>query len=188
MAELRQRIVRRCRLLTWIPCLVLVAWGCDSPVGLVELNWQFVDASASDQVQPTCELAATDTAGNTTVAIRMRLTVSRYDDTCDDPPNQPECIVAQETFACDRERGTLDNVPATDDPYMMMVDALVDPAGGEGAFVPPSDCVATPAPRLRTVEGGRISDLAVYQVVIHAFDQDGGSGGRYDLETCGASP
>lgn len=164
----------------------LVVTSCGSPEGLVELNWHFVDASASDTITPTCHVDARDAIGSRDMALRVRLTVSRADDECNDPALAEECIVAQEVFACDRERGTLDNVPASDEPYMMTVDVLAYPDRDDAVFEPPTTCVTTPGPRTRSVEAGRIADLGVYEIVVHTVDLSAGYKGRYNLESCGA--
>jgi hypothetical protein len=165
--------------------LAISALSCGEPEGLIELNWQFVDVSASDRVTPTCHVNARDSNGSRDLALRVRLTVSSAEEDCAEMALTDECIVAQEVFACDRERGTLDNVPASDEPYLLTVDVLADPDRDEPTFVPPPTCVATPGPRSRSIEAGRIADLGVYEIVVHALDLNGGFKGRYNLENCG---
>ena len=160
--------------------------SCDQVVGIIELHWQLVDQSVSRKILPSCELAATDSDGRRTLGLRVRLTVSLHNEACKELADQPECIVVQKLFSCDRARGTLIDVPGSgEDDYLMTVELLVDPGQGESPFVPPLECVSTPGPVKRQVHAGRITDLSVYQIIVHAIDLDQGK--AYDLERCGPS-
>ena len=166
-------------------CLGLV--GCTPDVGLVELNWTFVDRQArpfvpSDLRKDTCAIPAQDEHGSTTADLIVQLTLSHPDlssgastDVC----RAPGCA----RFSCGRRRGTVDDVPASDDPYVMSVDVLVVPARGNEFLAPPR-CIAVPGPRRRNINGGALTDLSVYQFVVHNIDAESDEASRLDLEQC----
>jgi hypothetical protein len=54
----------------------------------------------------------------------------------------------------------------------MIVEAMVDPTD-TSPFVPISSCLTAPGPRVRQVRPGRITDLELYQFVVHAIDNQG---------------
>jgi hypothetical protein len=94
--------------------------------------------------------------------------------------------VTEATFDCDRFRGLIPELPSSEDPYLMHVEVRVSPDGGD-PFTAAPDCIAAPGPRARTVRPGRITDLAVYQLVIDATRFDPGASEldrRLDVEAC----
>ena len=67
----------------------------------------------------------------------------------------------------------------------MDVDVVVNPRSG-APFVPDPDCVSVPGTRIRDVEAGGTTDLAVYQLVVHAIDPTASQDvdRRFDLVGC----
>lgn len=152
---------------------LLLTGACTADTGVLELNWAFVD----DQIEPiypagyerdTCDL--TGRVGDTERLYDMRVRVRISDPTCEGGPGDPECRVLDPlVFPCNRARGTEMEVPASDEDLRFDVDVVVVPRGG-GAFVPTDECVTHPGPRLRPVPEGLVTDLAVYQLVVHGID------------------
>lgn len=158
--------------------------GCTPDIGQVELNWMFVDRNASpfipsDLRKDSCAIPAQDADGQTSADLIVQLTLSEPD--CPGGPAAESCQIAFRRSKCDRRRDTLDDVPASDDPYLMSVDIMVVPARGN-RFLAPAGCIAVPGPRRRRVDGGALTDLSVYQFVVHNMDLDETS--RLDLEQC----
>jgi hypothetical protein len=152
--------------------------SCSDGNGIVEVYWQFNDADLRRVypvgVEPdTCEL---ESQSGVRYDLRVRLTIVANTQTCIDDWNDPGCeVIEQLLFPCNRSRGTALEVPpsATDDEddpgYLMIVETMVDPTD-TSAFVPDSSCVTGPGPRVRQVRPGRITDLELYQFVVHAID------------------
>ncbi|GEM_PF-5306299 len=184
-ADLARRIRATLGLIAAITTSAVIT-GCDDSVGMVELDWKLTDSTGSRRLHPSCDIAANDANGVRNVALQVRLTISSTAGDCEHPADtalQPGCIVAQKVFPCDRYRGTIKDVPAADDAYLMTVDVLVQPDRGEPRFVPGPRCISVPGPRSRRIEAGRISSLAVYQLIVHSVDLERHS--RYDLQNCG---
>jgi hypothetical protein len=162
--------------------LVLPLLGsCSDGDGIVEVYWQFVDVELQRVypagVEPdTCEL---ESQGGVRYDIRVRLTIVENTPSCMDDWSNVDCQVVEPiVFPCNRSRGTALSVPpsaaddGTDPGYLMVVEALVDPTD-TSAFVPDSNCVAGPGPRVRQVRPGRITDLEIYQFIVSAIDNQG---------------
>ncbi len=114
----------------------------------------------------------------------MRLSIY---DACDAEQSVADCEpLVRTTFDCNRFRGYLPEVPSSEDPYLMHVDVRVNPRS-EPPFSAGAACVAVAGSRERSIRPGRITDLAVYQLVVDAlaFDPDSGQlDDRLDLEAC----
>jgi hypothetical protein len=171
------------------------AWACGADTSIVELDWAFVDYNGEPifpggsiiQNRDTCSLDGRDALGTTPYALNVALVIEDVDcleDLAEEGSTDTSaCEVAREAFDCDRARGAITGVPISDDPYLMRVEVWADPAGAEEeAFRVDSSCIAVPGPRTRKVEGGRITDLAVYQLVAHAIELD--TGVLLDLPGC----
>lgn len=165
-----------------IASLVLGLLGsCSDGNGIVEVYWQFDDAELRRiypvGVEPdTCEL---ESQSGVRYDLRVRLSIVENTPTCSANWEAPGCpLVEQQTFPCNRSRGTALEVPpsATDDEtdpgYLMIVEAMVDPTD-TAAFVPDPSCLTGPGPRVRQVRPGRITDLELNQFVVHAVDNQG---------------
>ena len=61
-----------------------------------------------------------------------------------------------------------------------VVEALIDPTDTP-AFVPVSECIRSPGPRVRKVSPGRITDLELQQFIITQPDLTAGTA---DLDAC----
>ena len=155
---------------------LIVTGGCAEGVGMVEVYWQFEDRNL-DRIFP--QGAERDTCSFTSTSgirydLRVRLSVVENTEACATTPDDPGCqIIDPVVFPCNRQRGTADPVPisangdGSDDGYLMIVEALFDPTDGP-AFVPNTDCMTGPGPRVRKVRPGRITDLEVYEFIVEA--------------------
>ncbi len=152
---------------------LLLGGACTADTGVLELNWAFVDAQL-DPIYPsgyerdTCDFTGRTGSEERLYDLRVRLRIS--DPACEGGPGDPECrLLDPIVFPCNRARGTEMEVPASDTDLRFDVDVVVVPRGG-GTFVPKDECVTHPGPRLRPVPEGLVTDLAVYQLVVHAID------------------
>ena len=175
------------------------AWACGADTSIVELDWAFVDYNGEPifpggsiiQNRDTCALDGRDELGTTPYALNVALVIEDLaclEDLADaGSVDTTTCEVARETFDCDRARGAITGVPISDEPYLMRVEVWADPEGPEAEpFEVDSSCIAIPGPRTRKVEGGRITDLAVYQLVANGIEL-GDSPRLLDLSGCRAS-
>lgn len=189
----------------------LLAWavgsGCAEPSGIVELDWSFVDSQGEAifpggkilETPDTCSLAGRDAQGSRDYQLQVRLVVrdQACEETLDEAGGESggesgggvdtsACEVASEFFGCDRARGALTEVPPSGDlPYVLDVEVWATPRGETApAFQVRPQCIAVPGPRARKVQAGRITDLAVYQLVAYGIDLDDASAGGLDLVGC----
>ena len=179
--------------------LLAATSACTSDSAIVELDWNFVDHDGEPifpggsiiNNRDTCALDGVGATGLTTYALIVSLVIE--DTRCladfeDMPMDDPAaCEVARESFDCDRARGAVTGVPVSDAPYLMSVEVFADPAGDEEPFLVDPTCIAVPGPRTRKVQSGRITDLAVYQLVAHGIKLDDAEAGQLDLPGCRAS-
>jgi hypothetical protein len=158
--------------------------------GVVELNWAVVDRDG-DAIFPagqfmasgdTCDLPAT--RGGASVRYDLEVELDICDQSCDAGCDAEECqVVAPMRYPCTVARATEPEVPASDDPYLFQVRAVIATTGADCVdHVPP--CIATPGPRERTVHRGLVTDLQVFQIVVNA---DTDAGDPLDLEACGCA-
>jgi len=183
---------------------LLFSLSCGANTAIVELDWAFIDRDG-EPIFPggaillnrdTCALTGQDQNGARTYALNVALVIedlacAEADEVeaetggAADPAN---CEIARELFDCDRARGAITGVPVVDEPYLMRVEVWADPQGAdEPAFEVDTDCIAVPGPRTRRVEGGRITDLAVYQLVANGIEQDDPASGQLNLSACRVS-
>ncbi len=173
--------------------------ACAEPAGIVEIDWAFVDRNAAAifpggpilETPDTCALSGRDSQGTRDYALQVRL-IAR-EEICGGESETGEtgetsdesCIVREAYFGCDRARGALTDVPPSDAPYIFELEVWATPAGesAPGFAIDPA-CIAVPGPRTRRVEAGRITDLAVYQLVANAIDLDDPVSGGLDLVGC----
>lgn len=160
--------------------------SCSSGDGLVEVNWQFEDASL-ERIFPqgsrgdTCEFPS---ASGIRYDLAVQLTIAENSDACANGWEDPSCVVVeQRQFDCARSRGTATSVAVSaegdaDPGYLMFVEPLIDPTD-TAAFVPNSSCVGRPGPRVRRVLPGRITDLEVVQFVFLVSDAS-----PIDIDSC----
>ena len=169
--------------------LALITLGaCSEGDGIVEVAWQFDDAGL-ERVFPQGERADTCEFSSASVRFNLvvRLRILENSAACAADPNADDCAeVLAETFPCYRYRGTAETVPISatpegdDDGYLMIVEALIDPTDTP-AFVPVSECIRSPGPRVRKVSPGRITDLELQQFIITQPDLTAGTA---DLDAC----
>ena len=173
-----------------LACPLAAAGGCTVDTGVVELNWAFVDRDG-DPIFPAgqfsvgrgdaCGLAGR--RGTASVDIDLEVQLDLCDADCDGDCEGDCRIVPAERPACDSARTTLTDVPASSDPYLFFVRAVVVTPQAE-CVAPPPDCIAVPGPRQRTVERGLVTDLQVWQLVV---DLDNAADEPLDLEACGCA-
>ncbi len=183
-----------------VPLLLAAALigGCADPTGSVELAWVFVDRDG-DPIYPggvfslederdTCDLAGQIGQQSTRYDLRVQLEICDPD--CAAGCDADECLVAEpRRFGCNTARGNEPQVPASDTPYRFTVRPVISIAGfdTECRDALPT-CLAVPAPRERTVQGGLVVDLQVYEILVdidrtatEAQERD------LDLEDCGCA-
>lgn len=170
--------------------------GCGRDEGLVEVYWQFEDATL-ERVYPlgyrvdTCGFS--DPSG-AKFDLRIQLTIVHYTEACAADHTDPACqVVEPQLFDCGRARGTATGVPpssedasaASSDPgYLMLIEPVIVPEVGD-AFVPTSTCIGRPGPRVRRVRPGHIADLELHEFILHALDPTAeGDLKLIDLEAC----
>jgi len=158
--------------------------------GVVELNWVVKDRDG-DAIFPagqfmasgdTCNLTAT--SGGARVSYDLRVQLEICDTTCAGGCADEDChVIPTETYPCTVARASERDVPASSDPYLFTVRAIV--AGpGEDCVAPEPTCIATPGPRERRVQRGLVTDLQVFEIVI---DADVDASDPLDLEACGCA-
>jgi hypothetical protein len=175
--------------------------SCGANTAIVELDWAFVDndgepifpGGAILSNRDTCSLTGVDENGTQTYALNVSLVIE--DAACVDASGDlgdtgggtaaEDCEVAREQFDCDRARGAITGLTVSEEAYLMRVEVWARSHGdGEASFLVDTSCIAVPGPRTRRVEAGRITDLAVYQLVAHGIDQDDSVAGGLDLPGC----
>jgi hypothetical protein len=169
---------RKLALISTLAAALLGAAGCTEGEGLVELYWEFEDYQLNrifpqGAAHDTCEFTS---ASGIRYDLRVRLSIVENSPACAEDPQASGCsIIEPITFPCNRARGTADAVPVSarddgsDPGYLMIVEALIDPTDGP-AFVPNSECLVGPGPRVRKVRPGRITDLEVYQFIVRIVE------------------
>jgi hypothetical protein len=158
--------------------------------GVVELNWVVVDRDGEAIFPAGQFMASGDTCdlpgrrGDASVRYDLEVELGICDPSCDAGCNADECqIVAPTRYPCSVARGTDRNVPASEDPYLFTVRAVIAAPGGECRELEPP-CIATPGPRERTVLRGLVTDLQVFQIIVNS---DIDAGDPLDLEACGCA-
>jgi len=170
--------------------LLVTTGACSLDTGVVEINWAVVDRDG-DAIFPagqfmasgdTCDLPAI--RGDETLRYDLEVELDICDPACAAGCDAEECqIVPPKRHDCTVARATDRDVPASEDPYLFMLRAvIVAPDGDCIDHVPP--CIATPGPRERTVQRGLVTDLQVFQIIVNAdIDADD----PLDLEACGCA-
>lgn len=161
--------------------------ACGDDEGFVEMNWMFLDTNLDGLTYPdgdrddTCDLTGVDGDGQPVdFSLSVRLTIERSNCVAD-------CIVREETFGCERLRGTITDVPDSGgEPYTMRARAIVSPGDGSPPFVPVESCVAGPGPRYRNMAAGQTVDLQVMQFIAYGYDASATPerDGYLDLAAC----
>jgi hypothetical protein len=162
----------------------------DIDSGVVELNWAFVDRDG-DPIFPAGqfsfgELDACDLPGRSggrRVDVDFEIQLNICEASCDGSCDGDCRVMPSERPGCDAARATLTEVPASADPYLFFVRAVIVAPSGE-CVDPPPDCIAVPGPRERTVQRGLVTDLQVLQLAVD-IDKDGDD--ALDLEACGCA-
>jgi hypothetical protein len=158
--------------------------------GVVELNWSVVDRDGEAIFPAGQFMASGDTCdlpgrrGGATVKYDLEVELAICDASCAAGCGADECQIVEPTrYPCSVARGTDRDVPASEDPYLFTVRAVVaTPDGDCSDLVPP--CIATPGPRERAVHRGLVTDLQVFQIIVNAdIDADE----PLDLEACGCA-
>jgi len=163
--------------------------GCAEGEGIVEVYWQFEDAQLRRIYPPGARPDTCDFTSSAGVAydLRVRLSVVENTDACASQSDDPACqVIEPKLFPCDRFRGTANPVPisatadGTDPGYLMVVEAMIVPEGGE-PFVPDPSCMLGPGPRVRKVRPGRATDLEVWQFIVSAVTTEDYA---LDIDSC----
>ena len=159
--------------------LVFALNSCQTNQGWIELDWVFVDKSLKPvfpggKKDNVCGLIGAEQAGESaTISYDLGVRLNRYP--CAESTNPEECLLrtrSTDLFKCDRARGTVEQTSSGSDGYLIEVQVIAKPKQGSPFIVRPS-CIAVPGPRYRKVQGGTITDLAVYQIVLHrGLDKD----------------
>ena len=181
----------RLRAPLWTAIVASGASACSlEDTGVVELNWSVVDRDGK-AIFPagqfmasgdTCDLAGR--RGDAIVRYDLEIELGICDPSCAAGCTADECqIVPPNRSPCTVARATDRDVPASEDPYLFTVRAVIAaPDRDCTELVPP--CIATPGPRERTVSRGLVTDLQVFQIIV---DTDIGAGDPLDLEACGCA-
>ena len=156
--------------------------ACAQAEGSVEIRWVLVDANLErifpgDAANTSCALEdwlrARGPAGpHTRVAARVRLLGYECADTATTGDGQTfPCPAAEpiidERFDCALSGAVVTRIPALDDAIVWVMQVEVD--DGTGAALVASDrCISIPGPRQRKIVPGSITDLELYQLVVHA--------------------
>lgn len=161
--------------------------GCTVDSGVVELNWAFVDRDG-DPIFPAGQFSvgrgdACDLPGSGGVDLDLEIELDICDASCGGSCDGDCRITEPERGHCDSARATLRDVPASEDPYLFFLRAVIVTPASECTAVP-SDCIAVPGPRERTVRRGLVTDLQVLQLVV---DVDLDADEALDLEDCGCA-
>jgi hypothetical protein len=182
---------RACASLWWWVAMSGSASACSlEDTGVVEFNWSVVDRDG-DAIFPAGQfMASGDTCdlpgvrGDTRLDYDLQVELGICDASCAAGCTADECQIVQPSrYPCTVARATDRDVPASEDPYLVIVRAVIATADGVCTeLVPP--CVATPGPRERTVHRGLVTDLGVFQIVV---DTDIDAGDPLDLEACGCA-
>ncbi|MBK6922247.1 MAG: hypothetical protein IPH07_32955 [Deltaproteobacteria bacterium] len=170
-------------------CAVLPLLLCACQAGgVVELNWAFVDRDGdpifpgglfTPQLRDACDMPARRGTASAKIDLGVELAICDVDCAGD---CEGDCRIAEpERFACDVARTTLNDVPASSQPYLFVLRAVITGAG-DPCVAPPPSCIAVPGPRERSVAQGQVTDLQVFQI---AVDIDRGGDDTLDLEACG---
>ena len=126
--------------------VALLLSGCvDVAGGAVEARWDLRDA-----------LATRIDCARATVA-QMRFALTPADGGIDPCDVEPRCI-----FACDRGVGTTPFV-IPEGQYSM----VLRPLDGSGQALGPEQGITTPAPIVRSVYSGRLTDLSVNLIIVN---------------------
>lgn len=174
----------------------------------MELDWAVVDRSGQAifpggklfETPDTCNLNGRDASGTRRYTLEVGLSIYERDcvesfdagalgggdtgETTGGASSRDDCLVVRERFSCTRARGALTDVPASDDPYVMEMDVWITPRGASEPSQVDESCIATPGPRARQVLPGRITDLALYQIVALGIELDDDSAGGLNLNAC----
>ncbi|MBC8069678.1 MAG: hypothetical protein IAG13_15180 [Deltaproteobacteria bacterium] len=159
--------------------------GCsDVDAGVVEISWRWVDRDGdpifpAGQFTPVRGSCGIDARGAGDVDLQLELAIC--EESCAADCDESCEVVPPERFGCDAARATLNSVPASEEPYLFMVRAVIDGLSRPCVSPPPS-CIAVPGPRARTVHRGLVTDLQVYQLAVD-LDLDGDA--ALDVGACG---
>jgi hypothetical protein len=175
-------------------CSFLGAWGafgCSlEDTGVVEVNWAVVDRDG-DPIYPagqfmasgdTCDMPALSAGKRVQYDLEVELEIC--DPMCKAGCDDPDCLVMPPSrYSCTIARATERDVPASSDPYLFTVRAIIAAPGGD-CVDPLPTCIATPGPRQRTVYRGLVTDLQVFQIAVNV---DTDQNEALDLEACGCA-
>jgi len=174
--------------------VVALVGACGGDTGTVELAWVIVDRDGdpiypggvftADDERDSCELSGV--AAEQAIPYDLRVELEICDPGCEAGCDADECLVVpRHVFPCTTARGNDPDVPASDQPYLFTVRAVLDaPVFTSDCRDPASSCLAVPAPRERVVTAGLVTDLQVYQIVV---DVDRQGDASLDLEACGCA-
>jgi hypothetical protein len=129
----------------FVTAVALLLGGCvDVAGGAVEARWDLRDALAN---RIDCARAA---------VAQMRFALTPADGGIDPCDVEPRC-----TFACDRGVGTTPFI-IPEGQYSM----VLRPLDGGGQAIGPEQGITTPAPIVRSVYSGRLTDLSVNLIIV----------------------
>ncbi|GEM_PF-1377298 len=172
--------VARVGLLATLAAALVPGGSCARDRGVVELGWLFVDADGErlfpqGRLDDTCALESeVAEGGRVRYDLQVELLMTRSE--CTGGIDDDACLVLSPLrFACDTARGSHLDVPASEQPYLMTVRAVAVRADTGDVCVPDAECVVVPGPRTREVEGGLVTDLQIYEIVLadagHLLDE-----------------
>jgi hypothetical protein len=144
---------------------MLLESSCAQPIAIVDLQWIFVDGATP--VDP-CHVQAFEPETGAELSLRVRPRLRIF--SCPDQQEATACnqgeAIAAKTFRCDETRGSLTEVPGSDEAYLIDVDLVVE-AENRPNTVLNDRCIARPGPRWRQIGGGNLVDLNVYEFVVN---------------------
>lgn len=173
-----------------------LATGCTPTEGYVEIAWALIDQGGTalypdGALTNTCDFVGLVDSGDggvdmpgdpveTPATLRFELLVC--DPECAGGCDDPECqVIDPRSFACNTARGSV-TVPSSGLDYRFEPRVIAELAGDPACTCTLStECVQLPGPRDRKVEGGLVTDLQVYQIVL---DLDDPTTATLDLRTC----
>ena len=164
--------------------------ACAPTQGYIEIAWAVIDEGGTPlypdgELQNTCDftgLFKPEPIGETEgvpqevpqeVPAILRVELTICDPTCEGGCDDPTCqIVDPKSFACNSARAQM-TVPssADNDKYRFETHIVAELKGDQSCTCRlTSACALLPGPRERQVQGGLVTDLQVYQVVL-ALDE-----------------
>lgn len=162
--------------------------ACTPTEGYVEVAWALIDEGGTtlypDGVLPnSCDFTGMfktegEGEGESEVTIRevkaiLRVELAICDPECEGGCDDPACqVIDPKSFACNTARAQV-TVPSSPHDYRFETRIIAEIDGDPSCTCRlATACAQLPGPRARTVQGGLVTDLQVYQVVLALDDPD----------------